>query len=252
MRLSILFFLLLSYSATSAVEFTSLSRKTPVTMAYTSEFDAFVDISFSLDAKSWAVSPLFLRVQYIIGNDTLHDNLALTENYRGVMKQILMRQGEHLTAKIILVNADEESIADVQGSFRAAGNTSIMVSKDLVGSAFTGNVWLRDHNPLFRLKFEQAKPRQVQLTFHFDGNYEFSSLHFKVKVISPEQGILFLPRTIDVTDEKVLNFRDKTVTITLEGVNFAYAGSFYLQVMHAMEVNRVNGVKKITYEVIEK
>ena len=252
MRLSILFFLLLSYSATSAVEFTSLSRKTPVTMAYTSEFDAFIDISFSLDAKSWAVSPLFLRVQYIIGNDTLHDNLALTENYRGVMKQILMRQGEHLTAKIMLVNADVESVSDIQGSFRAASNTALIVSKDLVGSAFPGNVWQRDHNPLFRLKFEQALSRQVQLTFHFDGNFEYSNLHFKVKVISPEQGILFLPRTIEVTDDKVLNYRDKTVTITLEGVNFAYAGSFYLQVMHAMEVNRVNGVKKITYEVIEK
>jgi hypothetical protein len=252
MRLSTLFFLMLTCSSAFAVEFNSLSRKTPVTMVYTSEFDAYVDISFSLSAKSWAVSPLFLRVQYIIGNDTLNDNLSLTENYKGVLKQILMRQGEHLTAKIMLVNADVESVADIQGSFRAASNTALMVSKDLVGSAFPGNVWLRDHNPLFRLKFDRAEPREVQLTFHFDGNYEFSNLHFKVKVISPEQGILFLPRTVDVTDDKVLNYRDKTVTITLEGVNFAYAGSFYLQVMHAMDANRVNGVKKITYEVIEK
>jgi len=251
MRFFTLFLLaVLPLVSAQAVEFTSLSRTEPVSLTHTAEFSAYVDFTLALSGDVLASQPIYLRVRYIIGNDTLTDNSAVSGNRNGQVKQLLLKEGERVTAQIFLNNGNLESIEGIEGSFRAATNTQLTVSKDIVGATFPGNVWIREHNPLFRVKLDGVAPRDVQLTFHFDGNFEFDAFHFKVKVISPEQGILMLPGTISVTDEPVLNLRDKKVTMTLEGVNFSYQGSYYLQVMHAMKQERVNGIYKVSYEVV--
>lgn len=241
---------LLPLSSVKAVEFTSLSRSEPVSLTHTAEFSAYVDFSLSLSGERLATNALYLQVRYIIGSDTLTDNITITGSRSGQVKQLLLKEGERVTAQVFLKNGNLETVDGLEGSFRAATNTQLTVSKDIVGATFPGHVWIREHNPLFRVKLDGVAPRNVQLTFHFDGNYEFDALHFKVKVISPEQGILMLPSTIRVTDEPFLNLRDKTVTMTLEGVNFSYQGSYYLQVMHAMKQERVNGISKVSYEVV--
>lgn len=235
-----------------AVDFTSLSRKSPVTLVHAAEMTAYVDISLQLDLEKASAKQLYLRIRYIIGNDTLHDNLTVTGSHSGVVKQLLMREGERLTAQVLLHNAETETVEGVQGIFRLLTNTTLKVGSDIGMSAFVGNVWLREQNPLFRVKFDQTGARNVQLVFHLDGNYEFDALHYKIKVISPEQGILLLPRTAVVTEDPVQSDRARTLRLLVDGVNFSYAGSYYIQVMHAMLPDRVNGVEKVSYEVSEQ
>ncbi len=242
--------LLVPALAANAVEFTTLSRTQPITLVHTAEFSAYVNISLTLSGQTLTKAPLYLHISYIIGTDTLNDHMKVDTDRNGRVKQLLLKEGERLTALIYLHNADIDNVDGLTGSFRAVTDTLLTVSKDIIGSSFPGNVWIREHNPLFRIKLDEAKPRTVKLTFHLDGNYAFDDLHFKIKVISPQQGILLLPRTIDVTDEALLDFNNKTVTITIEGVNFSYPGSYYLQLMQTMKQDRVNGISKVSYEVI--
>ncbi|MCF8255990.1 MAG: hypothetical protein K9J06_00430 [Flavobacteriales bacterium] len=252
MRYPILLLMLACSFAVKAVEFSSISRQQPVTLVQQAEFGAYMDISLKLNAEQASTKTLYLRLRFIIGNDTLHDNLTVTGAYDGVVKQLLMREGERITAQILLNNAEVEEVGGLEGSFRAVHNSTLRVGPDLGQSSFIGNVWLREQNPLFRVKFEDAGPRDVQIIFHLEGNYEYDVLHFKVKVISPEQGILFLSRTATVTDDAELQQRSRTLRLTLEGVNFSYPGSYYLQVMHTMLPDRVNGVQKVEYAVVQQ
>lgn len=249
MRLFLLLFCLISVSA-KAVEFTAISKKGPVTLSHTAEFDTYVDISLRLDLSKSTAKKLYLRARYIIGADTLHDNLTVDGAFNGVVKQLLLKEGERVTAQLLINNVELESAEGMQGSFTAKTNTELRVGSDFGQSAFIGNVWLRDQNPLFRVKFDQAFPRDVKVVFDLNSNFEYDALHYKVKVISPEQGILFLPRTAVVTEEAVQSDRSRKLSLSLEGVNFSYPGSYYLQVMHAMAPERVNGVEKVSYEVV--
>lgn len=250
MRYPALLLLFIVSMSAHAVEFTSVSRKQPVTLVYAADFTAFVDINLKLDATNATAGTLHLRLRYIIGNDTLHDNLTVTGAQDGTVKQLMLKEGERLTAQVLLNNAETETVEGLDGSFRASRNPSLTVKPELGQATFVGNVWVREQNPLFRVKFDEASPRDIQLIFNLDGNYEFDALHFKVKVISPEQGILFLSRTATVTTEPVLQQRSRTLRLTLDGVNFSYPGNYYLQVMHTMLPDRVNGVEKVSYEVV--
>lgn len=235
-----------------AVEFQSLLRGEPVTLFHSAEFTSYVDISLSINAEQSSTPTMFLRLRYVIGPDTLHDSFTVNGRYDGVVKQLLLKEGERLTAQILLHNAETDRAEGIEGSFRAAPNQSIKVVTDLGHSSFIGNVWLREQNPLFRVKFEDAAPRDVRLVFHLDGNYEFDGLHFRVKIISPEQGILFLPRSVKVTEGWALDMREKILKVDLDGVNYSYKGSYYFQVMHTMGTERVNGIRKVGYEVVEQ
>lgn len=250
MRFSILIALLTASFSSHAVDFTSISRTAPITLVHAAEFTAYVDISLKLNTENASGKTLYLRLRYIIGNDTLHDNLTVKDSHSGVVKQLLMNEGERLTAQVLLNNAEIEMVEGLQGSFRASTNSIVRVPTALGQSEFLGHVWLREQNPLFRVRFEDAGPREVQLVFNLDENYEFDALHFKVKVISPEQGILFLTRSATVTEEAQQQWRKRTLRLSLDGVNFSYPGSYYLQVMHTMLPDRVNGVEQVSYEVV--
>lgn len=249
MRLFLPIALMLSALSAHAVDFTSVSRSEPVTLIHAAGFTAYVDVSLNVSCKEATSQQLYLRLRYIIGTDTLHDNLAVTGGHDGVVKQLLLMEGERLTVQLLLNNAEVESVSGLQGSLRAGTNTRLEVGTEVGRTTFVGSVWHRDQNPLFRVKFDEPAPRDVQLEFHLTGNYEFDRLHFKVKVISPEQGILFLERSVKVTDGTHLSLGPKTLRLSLEGVNFSYAGSYYVQVMHQMMPDRVNGVDRVGYTV---
>jgi hypothetical protein len=252
MRIFLLITCLTATLSVHAVEFTFISRSQPVTLVHAAEFTAYVDISLKLNTEKATGKTLHLRLRYIIGNDTLHDNLTVKDGHSGVVKQLLMNEGERLTAQVILNNAEVDVIEGLEGSFRASTNGTVSVPSAMGQSEFLGHVWLREQNPLFRVKFEDAAPREVQLVFNLDENYEFDALHFKVKVISPEQGILFLTRSATVTEETQQQSRKRTLRLSLDGVNFSYPGSYYLQVMHTMVPDRVNGVEQVSYQVVTK
>lgn len=250
MRIFLLITCLTATFSAHAVEFTSIARSQPVTLVHAADFTAYVDISLNLNTEKATGKTLHLRLRYIIGNDTLHDNLTVTDGHSDVVKQLLMNEGERLTAQVLLNNAEVDFIEGLEGSFRASTNGIVKVTSALGQAEFLGNVWLRELNPLFRVKFEDASPRKAQLIFNLDGNYEYDALHFKVKVISPEQGILFLTRSVTVTEDAMLQTRNRTLRLLLDGVNFSYPGSYYLQVTHTMQPDRVNGVQKVSYEVV--
>lgn len=233
----------------SAVEFTALARKNPVVLTHRADFTGYVDLNLDIDLAEAGVKELYLRLRYIIGSDTLHDNVTVKGARQGMVKQLLLNEGERLTAHILLNNAENAEVSGLKASFTLGTNTTMKVTTDLGKTSFVGNVWVRDQNPLFRVKFEDAEPRDVQLLFQLDPNFEFDKLHFKVKVISPEQGILFLHRSVIVNEEQTLGLRPRLLKVSMDGVNFSYPGTYYFQVTHQMGVDRVNGIERIDHEV---
>jgi len=243
-------FLCFTVLAGHAVEFNSIGRKAPVTLSHSVDFTSYVDINLELNTENAAAQVLYLRMRYIIGADTLHDNLKVENGHSGLVKQLLLKEGERLTAQVFLNNADLDHVEGLEGAFWAGSNTAMKVATDLGKTSFVSNVWVREQNPLFRVRFEENGSRDVQLLFHLDGNFEFDKLHFKVKVISPEQGILLLSRSVKVTEDAYLNQRTKTLKVSLDGVNFSYPGSYYFQLSHEMQPEHVNGIEKISHEVV--
>jgi len=234
----------------SAVEFTSISKKNPVALTHRADFTAYVDINLDIDLAEAGVKELFIRLRYIIGTDTLHDNITVKGARNGMVKQLLLNEGERLIAQILLNNAEIAEVAGVKGSLTLGTNTTMKVTTDLGKTTFVGNVWVREQNPLFRVKFDDAAPRDVQLLFQLDPNFEYDKLHFKIKVISPEQGILFLNRSITVNEEATLGLRARTLKVSMDGVNFSYPGTYYFQITHEMGADRINGIERLDHAVV--
>ncbi len=251
MRLVILLTFLIGIGSTpvEAVEFTRLSRSKPVTTVYQSDFKCYVDVSLSLNTSMMHDGNVFLRVSYIIGNDTLNDNVLADGNYNGVIKRLFLDEGERLTAIIRLNNAEKEELNNIEGSFRIVRNPEFRPNSEQGKNTFVGSVWHSHQTPLFRVKMVDSIPQLFRLTITMNENYEFDSFFFRMKVISPASGILMLDREIVVNELEHINLRRKTFTVEFEEIDLTHAGSYYFQVMHSMAGSRVNGIEKVGYQV---
>ncbi|MBL4586890.1 MAG: hypothetical protein JKX84_07545 [Flavobacteriales bacterium] len=252
MRLFFIFIVsfLFGIRAAQAVDFTKISRTEPVTTVYHADFKCYVDVSLFINTKDTHSGNIFLRVSYIIGDDTLNDNVLVDENYNGVLKQLFLDEGERLTAIIHLNNADTESLQGIVGSFGIVRNPEFKPSSDQGKNTFVGNVWKSDQTPLFRVKMTDSIPQVFRLTFTLNENYEFDKLYFKMKVISPASGILMLDKEVVVNEGSEIDLSRKTFSLDFEEIDLSHSGSYYFQVMQNMAGLRVNGIEKVEYEIV--
>lgn len=233
-----------------SVDFTKLSRDEPVTSAYPANFKCYVDVSLFLDVAKAHSQPVYLRVSYIIGDDTLNDNLKITGNHNAVIKQFFLDEGEKLITIVRLNNGETNEIEGIEGSLRILRNPDFKPSDDQGKNTFLSGVWKADQTPLFRVSVKDSIPQLFRFKLSLNQNYEFDKFYFKVKVISPSAGILILDEVLTVNEEPALEGHNKTFSIDLEEIDLKTPGSYYFQVMQNMESIRVNGIEKIEYEVV--
>ncbi len=252
MRSIVTFTLLLFFGSQSlyGVDFTKLSRTEPITTVYQADFKCYVDVSLFLNTNQSYKGNIFLRVSYIIGLDTLNDNILIDENYNGVIKQLFLDEGERLTAIIHLNNAETKEINNVEGSFRAVRNPEFKPTTDHGKNSFVGNVWKSDQTPLFRVKITDSIPQLFRLSFVLNENYEFDRLYFKMKVISPSAGILMLNKEIVVSESDALEFRKRTFDLDIIEIDLSQPGSYYFQIMQNMAGMRINGVETVKHKIV--
>ncbi len=252
MRSIIIFTLLLLFGCQSlyAVDFTKLSRTNAVTTVYYADFKCYVDVSLFLNTVKVFKGNIFLRATYIIGTDTLNDNILIDENYNGVIKQFFLDEGERLTAIIHLNNSETDKIENIDGSLRLARNPEFKPSSDGPKNSFAGNVWRSDQTPLFRIKITDSIPQVFRLSFALNENYEFDKLFFKMKVISPSVGIVMLDKQIVISESETLVLRKKTFDIDITEIDLTHSGNYYFQVMQNMAGMRINGVESVDYTIV--
>lgn len=246
--LACLFFTVSSY----AVDFTTLSNTQPATTSYPANFKCYVDVSLFINTTEVRIAPVFLRVSYIIGTDTLTDNITVNGTFNKVVKQLFLDEGERLTAMVYLNNGDVEEIEGIEGSLRIVSNQGLKVDEGQAKNTFLSNVWKTDQTPLFRVAIEDSSAKVFRLKLALTENYEYDKLYFNMKVISPSAGIIMLSKAITVTDGSTIDLRKRTYTIDLPEVDLSTAGTYYFQVMHNMDSARINGVNKVNYEIVSE
>lgn len=250
MRILIVFVLLLQTTVSFGVDFSKLSRSEPISTLYPANFKCYVDVSLFLNVLDAYKGPVFLRVSYVIGNDTLNDNLEINGSFNGVIKQIFLDEGERLTAFIHLNNGETEEIDGIEGSLRIVRNPDFKPTEEQGKSTFLSGVWKSDQTPLFRVAVNDSTPKLFRLKLTIDENFEFDKLYFKMKVISPAVGILMLNKQISVNEGAALDIRKKSFKVDLEEIDLSTVGTYYFQVMPDMNAMRLNGVRKIEYEIV--
>jgi hypothetical protein len=233
-----------------SVDFTKLSRDEPVITVYPANFKCYVDVSLFLDVANAYSQPIYLRVSYIIGDDTLNDNLKITGSHNAVIKQFFLDEGERLTTIIKLNNGETNEIEGIEGSLRIVRNPDFTPVDSKGKNTFLSGVWKSDQTPLFRVSVKDSIPKLFRLNLSLNQNYEFDKFYFNVKVISPSAGILMLDEELTINEEPALEGRKKTIRIDLQEIDLKTSGSYYFQVMQNMESIRVNGIEKIEYEVV--
>jgi len=250
MRLLIITLLSLHSITSFAVDFTKLSRTEPVTTAYPATLKCFVDVTLFLNATQVINGPVFLRVSYIIGLDTLNDNLMVDGSFNGVIKQLFLDEGERVTAIIHLNNGAKEEIEGIEGSLSIVRNPEFKPTENEGKNTFLSGVWKSDQTPLFRVPIQNSSPKTFRLKLTVNENYEFDKLYLKMKVISPSAGIVMVNKEVNINERPALEMRKKTFTIDIEEIDLTTAGTYYFQAMQNMAGMRLNGIDKIEYEIV--
>lgn len=212
------------------------------------------NVSFILTIKSVKEShiDLFLKVMYVVDNDTLNDYLYLDETYSGMIKEIFLEPGDSVNAYIFLNNQETVKLDNFKGSFVAKYGPASDMQTTGETCKFTGTVWKDDQLPLFRIAKADEKSQVLNIDVSLTENFEFDKLHLKIKVISPAQGILLYSKTLDVNSEEVLPYRRSIIKIDFPDIEIQKAGSYYIQVFHQMAAKRINGVEYISYHLSDK
>lgn len=250
MRLIVILLLSTLPLLTNAVDFSQLSTSTPVSTTYNANFKCYVDASFFLDLQDAPAQSVFVRATYIIGTDTLNDLVKVDQHFDGVLKRIFLDEGERLTILLRMNTDGLDRVDGIKGSLQAIRNPDIKPDPPNAGNSFENNIWRTGFTPLFRVVKEDSVPQTMQLEISFDQNYEFDRLFFKVKVISPADGILMLDKAIVVNEENYVTMRSKKVQLDLTEVDMSVPGTYYFQVMQNMAQDRVNGVQHIDHKLV--
>lgn len=249
MRYLAILLLFTSSLSSFAVDFTKVSRDEPITTVYPASFKCFVDVSLFFDATSAYKAPVYLRISYIIGEDTLNDNLKVDGSHNAVIKQFFLDEGERLTTIIRLQNGETNEIEGLEGSLRIVRNPDFAPIDDQGKNTFLSGVWKSDQTPLFRASVKDSSAQIFSLKLSLNENFEFDILYLKMKVISPSAGISMLERDVVVNEDALLVPRRKSIRIEFPELVVSVPGSYYFQVMSNMSGTRINGVDKIEYEI---
>lgn len=250
----VLALILLFFQTTTGfgVDFTKLSRSEPVSTIYPATFKCYVDVSFALDAMDAYNKPLYLRISYIIGNDTLNDNLTVNGKVNTMVKQLFLDEGERLTVSVRLNNAEVEEAEGLSGSLKIVRNPDFQPSSDLGKNTFLSSIWKSDQTPLFRIPVEDSIPKFFRLKVDFNENFEFDKLHFKMKVISPKDGIIMLSKSVSVNEKTEIEHGGHSFSMDLQEIDMSQPGTYYFQLMSNMAYNRINGIEKISYDIVQE
>lgn len=252
MRFFIALALILQAVTTFGVDFTKLSRDEPVSTTYPATFKCYVDVSLSVDVTQAYRDSVFLRITYIIGKDTLNDNLEVNGSVNKVVKQLFLDEGERLKVSLRLNNQETEEIEKLNGSIRVVRNPDFKPAGNLGKSAFLSSVWKSDQTPLFRIVVEDSVPKFFRLNMEFNQNYEFDKFYFKMKVISPKDGIIMLDKAVTINERPIVDRKQHSVAMDISEVDMSQPGTYYFQVMSNMSGLRVNGIENVSYEIVKE
>jgi hypothetical protein len=234
------------------VDFNRLSTTEAVTATYQPPARCIADVSFFLNKAGAYNGKIFVRVDYVIGNDTLIDHLVFDANFNGVIKQLLLNDGEKVTVLVYLENSNAEVIEKLEGSIRMVQNTKLIPTDDKGKNSFLSGVWMADQMPLFRVTVTDSVPHLLRLKLSFNENYDYDKLFFNLKVVSKSSGITMFKKELTVTENALVEARKRSFTIDLTEIGLSVPETYYIQIIQNMACNRINGIDRIEHELLKQ
>lgn len=250
MRVIITFLLALLFAgSTFAVEFTSLSKYKPVEISYSAANKTFASFVLKVAPDKPLKTDLFIRIKYIIGQDTLNDYVYTDGEYDGVVKELFLDAGETVTALLYLNNMGIDFVNDLSGSItiNKADDTNVEAAEGTF--RFVGDVWRVGESPIFRITKTDSEQKSLVLKFNLTENFEYDMLFIRTKVISPMQGILIINKNVNVNSEAFLPYKSTTVEVQFPDLHIDKPGSYYVQLTHEHTAKRINGIQSTSWEL---
>ena len=246
----LLSFLVLGNQAWS-VDFTTLTQTESVAVVIEVQQKSYVDIMLDIDLDKINRESLALKVKCTINGNVFYEYKVFEKGNNGSIKRILLEPGKMFKAELFLHEKGMKSLIPVSGTFDLVRQRSIQVSESVSASTFLSDLWAETQLPLFRFIKEDGIKKTLNVKFNFTDQYEYDKLHYKVKVISPVDGILLYEEVIEVNTEKYVARKPKSIEIDLTKIPVVGAGTYYLQFQHNMNSSYLNGVKSLEYELNE-
>jgi len=238
------------WSFSMAEDFAFLSRNYPVKVGFKSESKTILDVKFKLNSSKSKKRNLYIRAIYIIGNDTITDYLHYTSNFDGLLKQIPLSGGEQVECYLYLNNEETEEVKNLIGSISLIPGGSLQPNDKLNRNLFPGTLWSAEDPVLFKISKQDDTQKSLRINFAFTENFEFDRLFIRLKVISPEQGIVVLNKEIEVNTSDFLEFSKNAIKTEIPEVFVKGQGTYYIQITHQMQNFRVNGIDNASFELV--
>lgn len=250
MRTLFILICIISYTCNAfGLEFSSLSKYKPVQITYSTASKTYANFTLKISSEKKLKSDLFIRIQYIIGKDTLNDYLYTDGEYDGIVKELFMDAGETIVANLYLNNSGLDFVNDLSGMISIEKSDDTDVAGGERSFRFVGSIWRNDESPIFRITKNSSEEKSLVLKFNVTENYEFDALFVRAKIISPMQGILILNKEVKVYGDAFLPYKGQTIEVTFPDLHIDKPGSYYVQLAHEHTSKRINGVQSISWEL---
>jgi len=247
---------IISFQNVNGKGFKSLSKEKPVICendidnALTLEEKIFTNVILSLITNK-KDTILFLRLDYIIGSDTITDYVKVNKVYNDTIKQLVINPGKKLKVLVSLNNKHISETSNIKGKIEIHNHLPAPESPNYKEHIFTGAVWKAKELPLFKFTKDDEDLYKMKFYFYLSENYLYDKLFLKFKFITPDQGIVELEKEIKISDQEFHKFTKRKVTIPINEINVGQSGYYYVQLKHQMATTLVNGIEMINYKLVK-
>lgn len=231
-----------------SIPFNSLSSSQGVTVIYNARENSHIDVNLSLIAENANRKNVGIKLLLTIGDGVCSEYQTVESLYTGVVKQVFLNEGEQLKVELFLHEMGLDELLSLEGDLSLERNTELKIDEDFSNNRFFGDIWSDKQLPLFRISKDSAGKEMLTLKFNFTDQYEYDKLFFRLKVISPVDGILLYERELEIL-AKDGERRSRSIEMEFGDVPIEEPGSYYYQVSHRMANSHLNGVSSVNFQL---
>ena len=247
---------IISFQNVNAKGFKSLSNEKPVVcendidnaLTLEEKILSHVILSITTNKKD---TTLFLKLDYVIGFDTITDYIKVNRTYKDTVKKLIINPGKKLKVLVSLNNKHITETSNLKGKIEIHNHVLPTQSPNYNEHVFTGTVWEAKELPLFKFTKDDEDLYKMKFYFYLSENYLYDKLFLKFKFITPDQGIVELEKEIKISDKEFHKFTKRKVTIPINEISVGQSGYYYIQLKHQMASTLVNGIEMINYKLVK-
>jgi len=246
----ILFCLIILIARTGySKSFNDLSSVSPVSINYVATEEGYKNVQLLAVNKNKEFDSIPLKLQYEIGNDTLIDYIMLGDAFNAVVKTLYLYENESLNVHLFILSNDSIVVEKIKGNLKLSDPMVLSTNTSPNRKEFIGNYWDVKQSSMFKINKFDSVPQITRFNVVFNENYVFDKFYYQINVLSPDSSFYSVEGEVNINKESYLNFSELSVDLIQE-VGASKTGKYILEIVPLMNMQRVNGIKSIGYQLI--